>query len=70
LAVWIAGGVLLLVLGLIAGLRRRLPAPLVAMAVSGAVLTIGYIGFWGAWNAADLWGGIRYVGPFYLMPLL
>jgi hypothetical protein len=34
------------------------------------VFTVGYIGFWGAWNAADLWGGIRYVGPFYLMPVL
>jgi hypothetical protein len=70
LAVWIAGGALLLVLGIVAGLRRRLSPPLLALAVSGAVFTIGYIGFWGAWNAADLWGGIRYVGPFYLMPVL
>jgi hypothetical protein len=70
LAVWIAGGVLLLVLGIVAGVRRRLSAPLIALAVSGAVFAVGYIGFWGAWNAADLWGGIRYVGPFYLMPVL
>ena len=52
------------------GYVAELPAPLLALAASGAVFTIGYIGFWGAWNAADLWGGIRYVGPFYLMPVL
>ena len=70
MAVWIAGGVVLLLLGIVAGVRRRLAAPLVALAVSGALLTVGYIAFWGAWNADDLWGGIRYVGPFYLMPVL
>jgi hypothetical protein len=70
LGIWIAGGVLLLVLGIIAGVRRRLSSPLLALAASGAVFAIGYIGFWGAWNADDLWGGIRYIGPFYLMPVL
>lgn len=70
LGIWIAGGVLLLILGIVAGLRRRLSGPLLALAASAALLVIGYIGFWGAWNAADIWGGIRYVGPFYLMPVL
>lgn len=70
LGIWIAGGVILLVLAVTAGLRRRLSAPLTALAVSAALLVVGYIGFWGAWNAADVWGGIRYVGPFYLMPVL
>ena len=66
---WVAGGVLLLVVGVLAAARRRLPAPVVAVVASGALLSAGYIAFWGAWNAADVWGGIRYVGPFYLMPL-
>ena len=23
-----------------------------------------------AWNADDLWGGVRYIGPFYVMPVM
>jgi hypothetical protein len=39
--------------------------------VAGSLLlTVGYLFFWGVWNAAVLWGGTRYLGPYYLLPLL
>ncbi|HEX9530222.1 MAG TPA: hypothetical protein VF954_03720 [Acidimicrobiales bacterium] len=41
-----------------------------ALAAAAGLLTIGYVAFWGVWNAADLWGGITMVGPFYLLPLV
>lgn len=70
LAIWIAGGGILVVLAVIAAVRRRLPAAAGVLATSGAALAVGYVFFWGAWNAADLWGGIALVGPFYLMFLI
>jgi hypothetical protein len=70
LAIWIAGGGILLVLAVIAAFRRRLPAAAAVLACSAAALAVGYIFFWGAWNAADLWGGVSLVGPFYLMFLI
>ena len=67
---WTAGGGLLIVAGVVAGVRRRLPAPVLALVGSAILLLVGYVGFWGAWNADDLWGGIRYIGPFYVLPVL
>ncbi|CAO5170282.1 DUF7846 domain-containing protein [Frankia sp. AiPs1] len=67
---WACGGVLLAAAAAGAAIRRRLPAPAAMLGLGGVVFLIGYIGFWGAWNAAELWGGIRYVGPFYLVPVL
>lgn len=70
LAGWASGGLVLAVLAVAVVARRRVGGPGIALAAGGLVMIVGYIGFWGAWNAADLWGGIRYVGPFYLMPLM
>nr|WP_261565445.1 glycosyltransferase family 39 protein [Frankia gtarii] len=67
---WAFGGVVLAVAALAAGVRRRLPGPAVMLGLGGLLFLIGYVGFWGAWNAAELWGGIRYVGPFYMVPVL
>ena len=43
---------------------------LVALIGAGVLLAVGYVMFWGAWNAAVLWGGTAMVGPFYFMPLV
>lgn len=67
---WACGGVLLAVAAVVAAARRRLNGPAYALGGGTLLFLVGYIGFWGAWNAAELWGGIRYVGPFYLTPVL
>jgi hypothetical protein len=67
---WAFAGVLLAVCAALALVRRRVPAPGLALGAGAASLLVGYIGFWGVWNAAELWGGIRYLGPFYVLPVL
>ncbi len=67
---WAFGGVVLAVAALAAGVRRRLSGPAAMLGLGGLLFLIGYVGFWGAWNAAELWGGIHYVGPFYMVPVL
>jgi hypothetical protein len=67
---WACGGVVLLGCAVVAVVRRRVPGPGLALGVGGLVFLLGYVGFWGAWNAAELWGGIRYIGPFYVVPVL
>lgn len=67
---WGLGGAVLAVLAVWTVVRGRAAGPAAAVGAGGLLLVLGYVAFWGAWNAADLWGGIRYVGPFYLMPLM
>ncbi len=67
---WAAGGVLLAVLAVVAVVRGRVSRPAALLGAGALLLVASYLFFWGAWNAADLWGGIRYVGPFYFMALL
>jgi hypothetical protein len=67
---WAFGGLVTAPLTVWTLLRRRLRGPGAALVASGVLLAVGYIGFWGSWNAANLWGGVHYVGPFYLLPLL
>jgi len=67
---WAAGGILL-VLAAVYGVRRRRSGPAgQVLAAGGVALVVGYIPFWGAWNAALVWGGIRWIGPFYFTVLL
>jgi hypothetical protein len=40
------------------------------LAASAAVFVVGYLAFWGPWNASVLWGGPNTVGPFYAIPVL
>ncbi len=67
---WACGGVLLAVAAVVAAARRRFDGPACALGLGTLLFLVGYLGFWGAWNAAELWGGIRYVGPFYMIPVL
>ncbi|HSP36127.1 MAG TPA: glycosyltransferase family 39 protein [Frankiaceae bacterium] len=67
---WAAGGVLLAGLAVAAVVRRRVERPVALLGAGALLLLVGYLGFWGAWNAAELWGGTRYVGPFYVMAVL
>lgn len=67
---WACGGVVLAASGLVCAVRRRLSGPGYSLGAGLVLFLLGYVGFWGAWNAAELWGGIRYVGPFYMMPVL
>jgi 4-amino-4-deoxy-L-arabinose transferase-like glycosyltransferase len=67
---WAAGGVMLAVLAVVAMVRRRVQRPAAMLGAGGLLLLVGYLFFWGAWNAAELWGGTRYVGPFYVMVVL
>ncbi|AEH08943.1 hypothetical protein FsymDg_1481 [Candidatus Protofrankia datiscae] len=70
LGAWACGGVVLAVLSVATVIRRRMTAPALTVGVGALLLIIGYVAFWGAWNAAELWGGTRCIGPFYLMPVL
>lgn len=65
---WFALGLLLLPAAAIA--VRRAGAPMGILLAAGGTLLLGYLPFWGPWNATLLWGGTRVVGPFYAMPLL
>ncbi|WP_462187000.1 MULTISPECIES: DUF7846 domain-containing protein [unclassified Frankia] len=67
---WACGGVVLAGCAIVVAARRQLSAPAAVLGAGGLLFLGGYVGFWGAWNAAELWGGIRYVGPFYLVPVL
>ena len=67
---WMFGGVLLLLLSVIALIRRAASAACLAVLAGGLLLVLGYLFFWGTWNAGIIWGGIRYLGPYYLMPAL
>ena len=70
LGLWTCGGVVLAVLAVAALARRRVRAPAVALLAGGLLLSVGYLFFWGVWNAAKNWAGISYVGPFYVLAVL
>ncbi len=67
---WAFGGLLLVVLVALAFIRHQVPPGCLVIMGGGILLTVGYLFFWGIWNAAIIWGAIRYIGPYYLMPLL
>jgi hypothetical protein len=68
--IWVAGGPFLIALAWLAVRRGRLRSQAVALAATAVTLPLGYIYFWGPWNAGTIWGGIWLVGPFYLLPLV
>jgi 4-amino-4-deoxy-L-arabinose transferase-like glycosyltransferase len=67
---WCLAGAALLLLVVVALVRRQVPAAAVTVLAGGLVTTVGYLFFWGIWNAAIIWGATRYIGPYYLMPLI
>ena len=67
---WAAGGLLLALAAGYAVRRGRSGGVGPVLAAGGLALVIGYVPFWGAWNAALVWGGIRWIGPFYFTVLL
>jgi hypothetical protein len=70
LLLWVAGGPLLIALGWLAVRRGQLRGATVALAATAITVPLGYVYFWGPWNAGTLWGGIWLVGPFYFLPLV
>lgn len=62
---WAGGGVLLIALALPGLWRSR--GPLLAVAMIGLTVPVGYVFFWGPANV--IWM-TRYLGPFYYVPLL
>jgi len=70
LLIWVAGGPILIGLAVVALRRGQLHGPPLALAATAVTLPAGYLIFWGPWNAATIWGGIRLVGPFYVLPLV
>ena len=67
---WAFGGLILLALAVVALLRKRASPELLVVLAGGLFLVCGYLFFWGTWNAAIVWGAVRYLGPYYLLPLL
>jgi hypothetical protein len=67
---WACGGIVLLGCAIGAIVRRRTGGAANALGGGALLFLAGYVAFWGAWNAADLWGGIRFLGPFYVLPVL
>ncbi|HWC09623.1 MAG TPA: hypothetical protein VG455_00220, partial [Acidimicrobiales bacterium] len=67
---WVAGGAVLLVLAAVAAVRPSARGATRCLAAVAVVLPLGYVFFWGPWNATVLWGGTRYVGPFYFLPVV
>jgi hypothetical protein len=69
-ALWVAGGPLLVLLALVGLWRRRRSGPARVLAAVAVAFPVGYVFFWGAWNASALWHGVRFIGPFYFLPLV
>lgn len=68
---WYALGAVLIPLALLRlAAWRRLEVGVKMMAASGVGFFLGYLLFWGPWNASVIWGGTRVVGPFYALALL
>jgi len=68
---WYAAGALVLPAALLAVRRWRSLAPeLRWLAACGAAFAVGYLCFWGPWNASVLWTGTRALGPFYALAVL
>jgi 4-amino-4-deoxy-L-arabinose transferase-like glycosyltransferase len=67
---WVAGGAVLLALAAVAVVRRSSRGAARCLAAVAVVLPLGYVFFWGPWNASVLWRGTRYVGPFYFLPVV
>ncbi|HEX3540238.1 MAG TPA: glycosyltransferase family 39 protein, partial [Acidimicrobiales bacterium] len=67
---WVAGGPTLVLLAVIGVWRRRRSGASLALAATALTFPIGYVFFWGAWNASRLWHGVHYLGPFYFLPMV
>ena len=67
---WAFGGLVLLLLAAAGLIRHRVPPACLSLLAGAGALTCGYLFFWGTWNAAVVWGAVRYLGPYYLMPVL
>lgn len=67
---WVAGGPVLVLLAAIGVWRRRRSGASLAVAATALAFPLGYVFFWGAWNASRLWHGVRYLGPFYFLPMV
>jgi hypothetical protein len=69
LGFWVFGGLLLIVLA-VAGLRgTSRSSPLVPLAATALSVPVGYVLFWGTYNALS-WGAPFSLGPYYWMPVL
>jgi hypothetical protein len=67
---WVGGGPTLVLLALLGIWRRRRSAPALVLAAAAIAFPVGYVFFWGAWNASKLWHGVRFIGPFYFLPMV
>lgn len=70
LQVFAFGGPVLLALFLWRLLRWRTSWVERALAAVAFTVPFGYLFFWGPYNVSLLWSGLRYLGPFYWMPIL
>jgi hypothetical protein len=67
---WVAGGPILVLLAVVGIWRRRRSGRALSLAAVAIAFPVGYVFFWGAWNASNLWHGVRFVGPFYFLPMV
>jgi hypothetical protein len=68
---WFAAGVIVLPLAVLAVTRwKSLAVELRWLAASTGIFFLGYLYFWGPWNASVLWGGPKTIGPFYALAVL
>jgi hypothetical protein len=67
---WVSGGPALVLLAIVGIWRRRRSAPALVLAAVVVAFPVGYVFFWGAWNASKLWRGVRFIGPFYFLPMV
>lgn len=67
---WVPGGPISVLLAIAGIWRRRRSGPAVVLAAVAIAFPVGYVFFWGAWNATVLWHGVRFIGPFYFLPMV
>ncbi|HUQ39481.1 MAG TPA: glycosyltransferase family 39 protein [Acidimicrobiales bacterium] len=66
---WLCGGPLLVVLA-VAGWRHLRRAEARVLLIAAIAVPVGYFVFWAPWNATVVWGGARFLGPYYYVVVL
>ena len=66
---WTFGGLVLVALAVAGCTRVRRSDPLLPLALTAITVPLGYLFFWGTYNALS-WGGPFHLGPYYWMPVL
>ena len=70
LNLWVFGGPLLICLGILGIILSRWTTWKIIAILLLVIFPVANIFFWGSYNVTVLWNGVKYLGPFYYIPML